>query len=466
MVGSWLGEYECIDRLGSGGMADVYLARRRGAEGFRKLFALKVIGGKANRDPDFQRMFMREAKISATLTHANIAQVVDFGLSEHDFYLVMEYVDGPTVQHMLKAQRGSPLPLAVAISIAVSLCAALDHVHESAGPGETARQLVHRDVSPSNVLISRAGSVKLVDFGIAKPIGAASGGTTTGVLKGKVGYMAPEQVRGEPLDRRCDIFALGIVLYEMTTGRRCFYADSMFEVLNLSARAEIISPREHVAEYPEDLERIVIRALARDADGRFATAAELQEALEDFALAHRLKISSRIVSEFLSEAMPQNEAAVRRARGAAEPESPTATALIPSTEDEHDPSAPLGVGNTEPRARGSARGWVTAAAILAAGVTGWVLAADRSAPRSVRPLVPPVPYAAALPQASVAAVPELKTPLPPEASAKPATAEAVPTPKAGHRKKKRQKRPTRANAESSPRDRDAILPPSARPSAP
>lgn len=441
-------------------MADVYLARRRGAEGFHKLFALKVIGGNASRDADFQRMFMREAKISATLTHANIAQVVDFGVSEQDFYLVMEYVDGPTVQRMLKARAGSPLPRAVALSIAVSLCAALDHVHERAGPDGSPRHLVHRDVSPSNVLISRGGAVKLVDFGIAKPVGGASGGTTTGVLKGKVGYMAPEQVRGEPLDRRCDIFALGILLYEMTTGRRCFYADSMFEVLNLSARAEVTSPREHVPDYPEELEQIVDRALARDRVDRFATAAELQEALEDFALTHRLKTSARVVSDFLAETMPEDEAAVRRAQEAAAPQTSTEPALVPNTEDEYDLAVPP---DSQRTATGSLRAWVTAGAILAAGATGWVLAPDRTASRPARPIFAALSGQSLKLAEPVAAPDEAPGPSPaPDSSPAPTTtplpAEPKPAP-TRRKKKKRQKRPKPA---VSARDRNAILPPSAR----
>jgi len=300
MLGRRLGRYACLRELGSGGMAVLYLARRTGAKGFTKVFALKRIKPKYAADPSFTRMFLREAKLSASLDHPNIAQVIDFGQDGQEHFLVMEYVHGPDLRKLLRSSEGGRLPLSCAMSVMTRICAALHYAHEKTDQDGTPLALVHRDVSPTNVLLSMDGAIKLTDFGIAKAFGDEMSGTSSGILVGKPGYMSPEQVRTEPLDRRSDVFSLGILLYEMTTGHRCFFGDNVFEILNATQRGAFVLPCERDPEYPEALQRIVVKALASEVDARYASARELQLALEEFALDQRLRTSDSVLCDYLA----------------------------------------------------------------------------------------------------------------------------------------------------------------------
>jgi serine/threonine-protein kinase len=300
LVGRQLGRYTCIREIGAGGMAVLYLAQRTGAKGFTKRFALKRIKPKYAADTDFTRMFMREAKLSATLDHPNIAQVVDFGQDGQEHFIVMEYVHGLDLRRLIRASEENTLPLECALSVATRVCAALHYAHEKRDPDGRPLELVHRDVSATNVLVSMDGAVKLTDFGIAKGFAADGTGTSSSMLVGKPGYMSPEQVRCEALDRRSDVFCIGILLYEMTTGRRCFYGDSVFAVLNATQRAQFVAPSKRLPNYPPALEAIITRALQASPDARFASARELQLALEDFALDHRIRTSDAVLADYLA----------------------------------------------------------------------------------------------------------------------------------------------------------------------
>ncbi len=300
MIGRQLGRYTCVRELGAGGMAVLYLAQRAGAKGFTKLFALKRIKPKFAADPDFTRMFMREAKLSASLDHPNIAQVIDFGQDGQEHFLVMEYVHGPDLRRLLRLSQGGRLPLECAIAVITRVCAALHYAHEKSGPEGVPLGLVHRDVSATNVLLSMDGAVKLTDFGIAKGFGKDATGTSSGMLVGKPGYMSPEQVRCEALDRRSDVFCLGILLYEVTTGHRCFFGDSVFAILNATQRARYVSPLERDAEYPEALRAIVAKALQADPDQRYPSARALQLELEEFALDNRIRASDTVLTDYLA----------------------------------------------------------------------------------------------------------------------------------------------------------------------
>jgi serine/threonine-protein kinase len=300
MVGRQLGRYTCLREIGAGGMAVLYLAQRTGAKGFTKRFALKRIKPKYAADTNFTRMFMREAKLSATLDHPNIAQVVDFGQDGNEHFIVMEYVHGPDLRRLLRDSPESTLPLECALSVGTRVCAALHYAHEKRNDEGKAQELVHRDVSATNVLVSVDGAVKLTDFGIAKGFASDGTGTSSSMLVGKPGYMSPEQVRCESLDRRSDIFCIGILLYEMTTGRRCFFGDSVFAVLNATQRAQYIPPSERKEGYPPALEAIIARALQADPNERYATARELQSALEDFALDHRIRTSDAVIADYIA----------------------------------------------------------------------------------------------------------------------------------------------------------------------
>ncbi len=282
--GTQLGRYTLLRRFAVGGMAELYLAHQRGAEGFAKLVALKRILPHLSAEPQFTKMFLDEARLAATLDHPNIATVLDFGEHDGEHFLTMEYVHGRHLLDVLRAHGGKPLPLPVALGIVSDVARALHHVHEQRGHDGRPLGLVHRDVSPSNVLVSYEGAVKLTDFGIAKAMELTSA-TRTGTFKGKLGYAAPEQCRGEPTDRRADIFALGILLYETTTGARAFSGPNEFAVLGRVARGDYVPPLEVDPEYPAWLAPVIARALALDPAQRPPTAGALADELDELAYA-------------------------------------------------------------------------------------------------------------------------------------------------------------------------------------
>ncbi|MCA9650517.1 MAG: protein kinase [Myxococcales bacterium] len=289
--GTRMGRYTLLHRLAVGGMAELYVARQGGIEGFEKIVALKRVLPHLAEDPQFVKMFLDEARFAASLDHPNIAHVTDIGEADGEYFFAMEYVHGANLLEVLRRGDHVPLSLECALTIVVGVAAALHHAHEQLGPDGRPLGLVHRDVSPSNVLISHNGAVKLTDFGIARAA-ARTSVTTKGQTKGKAGYMSPEQCRGDRLDRRSDIFALGILLYEVTLGVRAFYAPNDFAILGRIARADYIPPHEIDEQYPEPLAAIVARAMAKDPEDRFRTAEEVQVELEEFARDHGLRLST------------------------------------------------------------------------------------------------------------------------------------------------------------------------------
>ena len=302
--GDTLGKYELIRQIAIGGMAELYLARTSGIEGFEKLVVVKRILPQYVSNASFVNMFTSEARIAATLHHANIAQVYDIGVEDGDYFFAMEYIHGEDLDHMMVAseEQGVPISLDAALTLVAGLCAGLHYAHEKTGADGKPLQIVHRDVSPSNVLVSYDGSVKLVDFGIAR----ASSRTTQGdSLKGKIAYMSPEQCKARSqLDRRSDIYAVGVMLYELSTGRPPFTGETEFQILNQIVNEDVPTPTSIVPSYPEALERIVMRALARDADARYATALELQSDVEDFAHEMRLRTSPLVLARLMSTLFP------------------------------------------------------------------------------------------------------------------------------------------------------------------
>lgn len=284
--------YVCLDKIATGGMAEVHLARREGTAGFRQLVALKWVLPAYADDPTFVRMFLNEARLAASLDHSNLARVIDFGTLSSRYFLAMEYVHGHdlrAVMHQVAKQLPDRrIPLSLAIYVIQSVAAGLHFAHERCGPSGKPLRLVHRDISPSNVLLSFDGEVKLGDFGIAKTTERTQA-TATSTLRGKLAYMSPEQARSEVLDRRSDVFALGVVLFELTTGFRQFVGDSQYQLLNRVAEGRVTSPREVVPDYPAELESIVMRALAPLPADRFPTALALHEALGLFAHSQGLR---------------------------------------------------------------------------------------------------------------------------------------------------------------------------------
>jgi serine/threonine protein kinase len=321
--GRQLGKYQLIRRLAVGGMAEIYLARASGIEGFEKLVVLKRILPQHALDPQMLHMFLDEARLMATLTNPHITQVYDVGSQGDAPFFAMEYVHGANLREIMKAaaaradngdrdgqsaERGDGpvpgaaaalIPLPHAIGILAAAAAGLHYAHDKLGPNGQPLNIVHRDVSPSNVLVTYDGSVKVSDFGIAKWSSQRSQ-TQEGALKGKFAYMSPEQCRGEPLDRRSDVFALGTLLYELTTGAPPFGGGSDYDILTQIVNAEAPAPALPDGSYPAELARIVRRALARAPADRYPTAQGLQLDLETFAREQRLVLSTVGLAQYMS----------------------------------------------------------------------------------------------------------------------------------------------------------------------
>ena len=255
-------------------------------------------------------MFLNEARIAATLRHPNVIQAFDFGSENGSYYLAMEYLHGLDTRRIVQslALAGKKLPLEIAIASAIGICAGLQYVHDKRDKNDRSLGLVHRDVSPQNIFLTTSGGVKLVDFGVAKAVHRVSD-TLSGTIKGKVTYMSPEQVRAERLDRRSDLFSLSIVLWELTVGRRLFEGVSEAMVMNAIDKLDAPAPSQMTPRYSPDLERIVMKGLARDRDRRYQSADELRGDLEAFARAQRLDVSPRTVATFVRSVQADSQAA-------------------------------------------------------------------------------------------------------------------------------------------------------------
>jgi serine/threonine protein kinase len=340
--GDKLGKYELVRQIAIGGMAELYLARTVGIEGFEKLVVVKRILPQFASNSSFVAMFVNEARLAATLQHPNVAQVYDIGVDDGEFFFAMEYVHGENLDHLAAQaqQRNAGVPLDATLTLIAGLCSGLHYAHERIGPDGTPIGIVHRDVSPSNVLVSYDGTVKLVDFGIAR----ATSRTTSahGGLKGKIVYMSPEQCRADTvLDRRSDLYSIGTLLYQLTTGRTPFTGETDYAVLNQIVNVDAPPPRSFLPTYPEALERIVLRALARDPAQRFASALELQGALEDFAHENRLRVSPLVLAKLMSSMFPARleEWHAAKSQGAFFVEQHVVRTLIEKTPDPNDPAA-------------------------------------------------------------------------------------------------------------------------------
>lgn len=274
------GQYTLLERIAVGGMAEVWKARMRGLEGFQKTVAIKKILAHMTHNSEFVSMFIDEAKLAAQLSHPNIIHIYDLGKIANDYFIAMEYVEGRDLRTIgnLARQKRLPIPFGLSLLIAHHLAGALDHAHHKRDFEGRALGLVHRDVSPQNVLISRDGDIKLCDFGIAKAVTQA-GQTQIGALKGKLQYMSPEQAWGRPVDARSDIFSLGTLLFEMLTGERLFAGDSEISVLEAVREGKVKSPREIDPSISAEIDAIARRALAHDPADRFQSAGEMEQRL-------------------------------------------------------------------------------------------------------------------------------------------------------------------------------------------
>jgi serine/threonine-protein kinase len=301
------GRYQLLQRIAIGGMAEIFRARQTGVHGFEKILVIKRILPHLAADPEFLAMFVDEAKLQCALQHPKIVQVLEFGEVAGQYYIALEHVDGMDALGLLRgcAHRRQRLPVRLAVHVACEILDALDYAHSKHGPDGAPLGIVHRDVSPSNVFISRRGDVKLGDFGIARATEKQrQSKTQAGTLKGKYGYMAPEQVVGAPVDGRADLFAVGIVLSEMLMGRRLFTAPNDLDVLLMVRDARLERLDRHGADIPQPLRKILDRMLARDPEARFPTAGAVRDALQEFLFTARQRVTAADLGLFLETLEP------------------------------------------------------------------------------------------------------------------------------------------------------------------
>ncbi|HEU4408383.1 MAG TPA: serine/threonine-protein kinase [Polyangiaceae bacterium] len=309
---STIGRYRLVARLGSGGMADVYLAMASGMVGFTKLSVVKVLKPEFAHDSEHVAMFLDEARLAARLNHPNVVQTNEVGEDQGLYYLVMEYLEGQTLKRVLKlsASDESGRLLPSLLYIISDMLAGLHHAHELCDFDGTPLNVVHRDVSPHNVFVTYEGQTKVVDFGIAKAAGS-SHLTHTGMLKGKLGYMAPEQARARGVDRRADIFPAGVILWEALARKRIWGGESDLGVLQRLGSGELPSIREHAPGLPEALYQICERALAIDPDARFSSAQEMREALEAFLANSGSRVTATDVATLMAARFREQRTAIR-----------------------------------------------------------------------------------------------------------------------------------------------------------
>jgi len=313
-----LGRYEILDKLGTGGMATVYLARNVGEAGFQRLCAIKVLHPHLAEEVGFVEMLLDEARIAARLHHPNVVPIVDLGTHQTILYVAMEYVEGCSPSALLR-RYPDDRPARLLVPIMLDVLAGLDAAHSSRDDDGTLLNIVHRDVSPQNVLLGIDGAARLTDFGIARA-GSRLTSTRPGQLKGKIMYMSPEQIRGEPIDCRSDVFSAGVMLWTMLTGLKLFVGDNDAATLNnILADVAIPAPSTVGFKPPAALDAVCLRALERDADKRFASAQEMEEALRQAASHHDLIASRREVGEWVVRGFRDELAArrkgIRMARG-------------------------------------------------------------------------------------------------------------------------------------------------------
>ena len=277
-----LGRYELLLPIAQGGMATVWAARQKGSRGFQKTVAIKTMLPSLSEDPQFEQMFLDEAALAAKIHHPNVAEILDLGEEEDVLYIVMEWVDGEALSTITKQAKKLNVTIQhhIALKAVSQACLGLHAAHELKDDEGESLQLVHRDVSPQNILVTYDGIVKLVDFGVAKAMGRAGGETTAGQLKGKVPYMSPEQARGGNIDRRTDIFAMGIVLYKMTTGLHPFLGENDLVTMKNIIGRPVPSPRLKNAQFPIELEQVILKCLQKEPEKRYQTMLELHQAIE------------------------------------------------------------------------------------------------------------------------------------------------------------------------------------------
>jgi len=296
------GKYTLIDRIAVGGMAEIFLARQAGLEGFEKIIVIKRIRPHLSKQQSFVNMFLHEAKLAAQLSHPSIVQIYDLGKIGETYFIAMEYIFGRDMRRVIpKADSmGIPFPMVYALKIASSVCEGMYYAHQKVDVYGNPLNIVHRDLTPENIFVSFDGTVKILDFGIAKAATQVEQ-TRAGEIKGKLAYMSPEQVVGKTLDARSDIFSLGVVLYEWITGLKLFTGENEVSILKSISEGKIYAPSYFKADVPEAVERILMKALSKDREERYQTAWEMQYDIDQFLAEYEFTPSNIHLSNFLKQ---------------------------------------------------------------------------------------------------------------------------------------------------------------------
>ncbi|MGE0789009.1 MAG: serine/threonine-protein kinase [Sandaracinaceae bacterium] len=427
---SQLGRYERLGEIARGGMASVHLGRVRAAGGFERIVAIKCCHPHLSGDPEFVAMFLDEARIAASIHHPNVVATLDVGTEGAVLYHVMEYIEGQRLADVLKLEAAAPVPIVARMMIDV--LHGLHAAHEIVDPSGLPLDVVHRDVSPQNVMVGTDGSSRIMDFGIAR---AAARTTVTeqGVVKGKFAYMSPEQLMGQPVDRRCDVFAAGVVLWEALTGRRLFQGSSQGETVNRVLHVPVVPPSRYRPEAAA-LDAVVQRALTRSLDGRYPTALAFAEALEAATeVAKASEVAALLRDTGASDEVEKRRiAAMRTPSGLTPPTQDTLRDAVPIPTDA--PSESSIMRRTPPGSRVPSRGpWIAVAIVSALIAVGAVLSAV-VAPRLGSDEAAPAPNADA-PNADAPNVdapdvdaPDVDAPAPPPAAAAIEEPDRAPTP--------------------------------------
>ncbi|MHB1844363.1 MAG: serine/threonine-protein kinase [Deltaproteobacteria bacterium] len=323
MTGQPFGRYTLLRPLAQGGMAELFLARQEGPGGFRKIAVVKRVLPHLSADPEFVRMFFDEASLVARLSHPNVVQIFDFGQAEGAHYLAMEYLAGESLASLVRAarERGRPMPISLALGIAASVCDGLEYLHSFVDDDGCPRPIIHRDISPQNLFATYQGTVKILDFGVAKAEGRLAV-TVAGRIKGKLAYMSPEQAAGRELDGRSDIFALGAVLHELLTGERLFQRDSQEAIFRALREEPIPKPSARRREVPPEIDAIVLRALARETQERFLRACDLRAELQAYLSGTTYVSAPQQLRDYLLELFGEERARLRLTQPAEDPSGP------------------------------------------------------------------------------------------------------------------------------------------------